>query len=69
MWYSFLVYVHQVQVIPDLTRNDPDDTPPAPKKKKTEPILYKIKIKKSVFGQLNYNNILCPLRAKLRLKG
>ena len=24
MWYSFLLYVHKVQVIPDLTGNDPD---------------------------------------------
>ena len=25
MWSSFLLYVHKVQVIPDLTGNDPDD--------------------------------------------
>ena len=25
MWYSFLLYVHEVQVIPDLTGNDPDN--------------------------------------------
>ena len=31
IWYSFLLYVHKVQVIPDLTGNDPDD----PKKNRT----------------------------------
>ena len=31
--YSFLLYVHKVQVIPDLTRNDPDDQKKKEKKK------------------------------------
>ena len=39
------------------------------KKKKTESILIYDYIKKSVFGQLSHNNISCPLRALLSLKG
>ena len=31
IWYSYLLYVHKVQVITDLTGNDPDD----PKKNRT----------------------------------
>ena len=39
---SFLLYVRKVQVILDLTGNDPDFK----KKKRTESILYKTKVKK-----------------------
>ena len=42
---SFLLYVHKVQVIPDLTRNDPDAQNKMKTKKRTEPISYQIKIK------------------------
>ena len=48
MWCSFLLYVHKVQVIPDLTGNDPDFPKIKKKhfeKKRTESILHKIKIK------------------------
>ena len=56
---SFLLHVHKVQVIPDLTGMTPPKKKSISKKKKTEPILYKTRSykirKKSVFGQLNHN--------------
>ena len=41
MWYNFLLYVRKVQVIPDLTGNDPHDPKIKTKKQKAKKTLKK----------------------------